>query len=389
MAMLFPRLLPLEALLFFGMKAAAGVAFRDDALPRAASAAFPTWKGEKIKPLIVTDAWSPQVNGVVRTLQALGRELAAMGHEVRFATPENHTTLPLPTYPEIRLALFPRSALIAAIDEFQPTAIHIATEGPLGFSARAICLERGLRFTTSFHTRFPEYVHARFPFIPEAAVFGALKSFHAPSSAVMAATPSLKRELETHGFRNVRLWSRGVDLQAFRPEPRDAFEMLSLNLPRPVFLFVGRVAVEKNVEAFLRLDLPGTKVVIGDGPDREWLKARYPAAQFLGQRTGAELAGLYASSDVFVFPSRTDTFGLVLLEALASGLPVAAYPVQAPLDVLGEKHVAVLDEDLRVAALAALAIPRNAARAFAAKRSWRASTEQFLNNLAILKERVD
>ena len=336
--------------------------------------------GQRI--LVVTDAWRPQVNGVVRTLEALAYELSAMGHSVRFCTPENHTTLPLPTYPEIRLALFPRQALLRAIDEFQPDCIHIATEGPMGLSARTICLERGYRFTTSFHTRFPDYVHARFPFIPESAVYGALRAFHAPAEATMVSTVSLKRELETHGFARVTLWSRGVDVELYCPRPPDAFDRLGLKLVRPVFLSVGRLAVEKNVAAFLALDLPGTKVVVGEGPERAELQARFPEVVFLGQRTGEELANLYAASDVFVFPSRTDTFGLVLLEALASGTPVAAYPVQGPLDVLGETDIAVLDEDLKDACLRARHIPRYSCRDFALSRSWRASTEQFLANLA-------
>ena len=336
-----------------------------------------------MKVLIVTDAWTPQINGVVRTLQTVGHELGSLGHTVRFATPENHTTLPLPTYPEIRLAVFPRGKLARAIDEFEPDAIHIATEGTLGFSARAICIERGLPFTTSFHTRFPDYVHARFPFISPATVFGALRAFHAPASATMVATASLKQELEFHGFKNVVLWSRGVDVGLFSPGDRSGYEKLGLKLEPPVFLYVGRVAIEKGLPGFLSLDLPGTKVVIGDGPARAELQARFPKAVFLGQRLGAELASLYAASDVFVFPSRTDTFGLVLLEAFASGLPVAAYPVQATLNVIGDAPVAMLDEDLRAACLKALTIPGRLCREFALQRSWRASAEQFFANLAL------
>jgi glycosyltransferase involved in cell wall biosynthesis len=319
----------------------------------------------------------------VRTLESLGNELVAMGHQVRYATPENHTTLPLPTYPEIRLALFPRQTILRVLEEFRPDAIHIATEGTMGLSARAICLERGLRFTTAFHTRFPDYVHARFPFIPESAVYGALKSFHAPAAATMVSTLSMKRELETHGFSNVALWSRGVDVALFRPRPDCRLEPPGLAAARPLFLYVGRLAVEKNVAAFLALDLPGTKLVVGEGPQRAELEACFPEARFLGQKTGEELARHYAASDVFVFPSRTDTFGLVLLEALACGTPVAAYPVQGPLDVLKDADIAVLDEDLQGAALAALSIPRDECRAFALSRSWRASTEQFLSNLAL------
>ncbi len=337
---------------------------------------------EGLRILIVTDAWRPQVNGVVRTLESLARELALIGHEVRFATPEHLMTVPLPTYPEIRLALFPRQAILGALKAFEPDAIHIATEGPMGLSARSICIERGLSFTTSFHTRFPDYVRARFPFIPEAAIYRALRAFHRPVTAIMAATHSLKRELESRGFRNVRLWSRGVDTDLFKPTPRDAFEELGLSLKRPVFLYVGRVAVEKNVEAFLRLDLPGTKVVVGDGPQRASLQARYPDAHFLGNRRGDELSRLYASSDVFVFPSRTDTYGLVILEALACGTPVAAYPVPGPLDVVGNAAIAALNEDLRAACLSALTISAQACREFALTRTWRTCAKQFLENLA-------
>jgi glycosyltransferase involved in cell wall biosynthesis len=372
----------LEAAMILGMDAKADGGSGAASAP-ANGARIGSPAGKSLKILIVTDAWSPQVNGVVRTLEMLGRELTARGHRVRYATAENHTTLPLPTYPEIRLALFPRQTILDAIDGFAPDAIHIATEGTMGLSARAICLERGLRFTTSFHTRFPDYVHARFPFIPESAVYGALRTFHAAASATMVSTLSLKRELEAHGFANVLLWSRGVDVEQFRPLAKDHSCDLGVDVSRPVFLYVGRLSVEKNVEAFLSLDLPGTKLVVGEGPQRGDLETRFPAARFLGQRMGDELARIYASSDVFVFPSRTDTFGLVLLEALASGTPVAAYPVQGPLDVLCDSHIAALDEDLHAACLHALTIGRDDCRAFALTRSWGASTEQFLVNLAL------
>jgi len=326
--------------------------------------------------MIVTDAWAPQVNGVVRTLETLGEDLKAMGHDVSYATPEGRFTLPMPTYPEIRLALFPRRSLEAMIGEFAPTAIHIATEGTLGMSARAVCVKRNIPFTTSFHTRFPEYVKARVPFIPLAAVYSFLRWFHGPAKSMMVATPSLLREMESHGFDNLRIWSRGVDVEHFRP-----IEGAMMPFPGPIFLYVGRVAVEKNLEAFLALDLPGTKVVIGDGPARASLEKKYPDVKFLGPKTGEDLVRHYAASDVFVFPSKTDTFGLVLLEALACGVPVAAYPVQGPLDVIGEATVGVLHEDLRQACLSALNISREEARAFALTRSWRACTEQFLANL--------
>jgi len=326
--------------------------------------------------LILTDAWAPQVNGVVRTLETLGRDLAAMGHDVQYATPEGRFTLPLPTYGEIRLAVFPRRSLERMIESFRPDAVHIATEGTIGLSARAICLRRKIPFTTSFHTRFPEYVNARFPFVPKALVYRFLRWFHGPASAMMVATPSLKLELESHGFHNVRIWSRGVDINLFRPieEVRSPYE-------KPIWLYVGRVAVEKNIEAFLSLNLPGTKIVIGEGPARARLERAWPSVRFLGPKTGEDLVRHYAGSDVFVFPSRTDTFGLVILEALACGVPVAAYPVQGPRDVVGDAPVAALEHDLEAACRRALAIPRQACRTFALTRSWRACTDQFLSNL--------
>jgi len=348
----------------------------DGAPPGGGANAPPAARASRL--LIVTDAWAPQVNGVVRTLETLGRDLVSLGCEVRYATPEGRFTLPLPTYPEIRLALFPRRSLERLIDDFAPDAIHIATEGTMGLSARAICRARGLLFTTSFHTRFPDYVHARFPFISRGIVYRLLRWFHGPATAIMVATPSLKQELEANGFRNVRIWTRGVDVAKFRPVP-DA----SLPFPRPIWLYVGRIAVEKNVNEFLKLDLPGTKVVIGDGPARASLARLYPSSQFLGSKSGEDLVRHYAASDVFVFPSITDTFGLVMLEALACGVPVAAFPVQGPRDVLGDAPVAALDENLGRACLRALEIPRAAARAFALTKSWRSCTQQFLANLPV------
>lgn len=335
-----------------------------------------------LKILIVTDAWKPQVNGVVRTLEVLGQDLTALGHTVRYATPVGRFTVGLPTYPEIRLAVFPRHRLEKEIRDFAPDAVHIATEGTLGMSARSICLKHGIEFSTSFHTRFPEYVRARFPWIPEELVYRWLRWFHGPATAMMVATESLEREMQAHGFTNLRIWSRGVDVDHFHP-------VAGARLPYegPIWLYVGRVAVEKNIEAFLTLDLPGTKVVAGDGPARAELEARYPAARFLGALSGEALVKAYAGSDVFVFPSRTDTFGLVLLEALACGLPVAAYPVQGPLDVVGDAPVGALDEDLRAACLKALEIARRPGtltpRQFAEAHSWRACTLQFLHNIIV------
>jgi glycosyltransferase involved in cell wall biosynthesis len=335
-----------------------------------------------LKILIVTDAWKPQVNGVVRTLEVLGEDLTALGHSVRYATPEGRFTIGLPTYREIRLAVFPRWKLEKEIRAFAPDAVHIATEGTLGMSARSICLKHGIEFSTSFHTRFPEYVRARFPLIPEELVYRWLRWFHGPATAMMVATESLRREMQAHGFTNLRIWSRGVDVDHFHPIADD-----HLPYERPVWLYVGRVAVEKNIEAFLELDLPGTKVVVGDGPARADLEARYPAARFLGALSGQALVQTYAGSDVFVFPSRTDTFGLVLLEALACGIPVAAYPVQGPLDVVRDAPVGALDEDLRAACLKALEIARHPGsltpRRFAEAHSWRACTLQFLRNIIV------
>ncbi|HWY60803.1 MAG TPA: glycosyltransferase family 1 protein [Rhizomicrobium sp.] len=335
-----------------------------------------------LKILIVTDAWKPQVNGVVRTMEILGEDLAALGHQVRYATPEGRFTVPMPTYPEIRLALFPRRMLERQIRDFAPDAVHIATEGTLGLSARAICLKYGIAFSTSFHTRFPEYVKARFPFVPMELVYRWLRWFHGPATAIMVATQSLKQEMARHGFHQLRIWSRGVDVEHFRPDPG-----ARLPYQEPIWLYVGRVAVEKNIEAFLKLDLPGTKLVVGDGPARRLLAIKYPSVRFLGALTGEALVRAYCASTVFVFPSRTDTFGLVLLEAMACGIPVAAYPVPGPLDVLGGAPVGALDDDLGQACLKALEIARNpghpSPREFALGHSWRACTLQFLRNIVV------
>src|SRR5437660_3049510 len=320
--------------------------------------------------LVATDAWHPQVNGVVRTLTMMAEAAKAFGVDVSFLTPQSFRTFALPSYRDLRVAL-PHPAKIAQlITETRPDSIHIATEGPIGLLARRHCRQQGLPFTTSFHTRFPEYISARLP-IPESWIWAALRAFHGPSQAVMAAAPALASELRARGFRNVVLWPRGVDATHFHPRPVD------LGLPHPVFLCVGRVAVEKNLEAFLDLDLPGTKVIVGDGPARAALAQKYTQAVFLGARQGEALAQAYAAADVFVFPSKTDTFGRVLLEALASGLPVAAFPVTGPRDVIGSSDVGVLNDDLRKACLRALEIPRQACVAFAARHTWEASARVF------------
>jgi glycosyltransferase involved in cell wall biosynthesis len=328
--------------------------------------------------LISTDAWAPQVNGVVRTLETLGQELQRFGHEVQFVTPDGFRTVPMPTYPEIRLALFARRAVGRVIEDFRPDAIHIATEGPLGLATRRNCMRRGISFTTSFHTRFPEYIHARFG-VPTSWSYAGLRWFHGPATAVMVATRTLERDLAARGFKNLRLWSRGVDTELFKPGLKDW-----LDLPRPVFLYVGRVAIEKSVEEFLKLKLPGSKLVVGDGPQLGELRVKYPEVRFTGPKFGQELARHYAASDVFVFPSRTDTFGLVILEALASGLPVAAHPVQGPIDIIGGNDaVGALSEDLGAAALTAMRLKPEACRAFAMDFAWEACTKQFLAHLAL------
>jgi glycosyltransferase involved in cell wall biosynthesis len=326
--------------------------------------------------LLVSDAWAPQVNGVVRTLQEVKRECEALGHRVEVISPDLFRTVPCPTYPEIRLALRPGRAIGRQIDAVRPDRVHIATEGPLGLAARRQCLRRRLPFTTSYHTRFPEYVHARFP-VPLALAYAWVRWFHRSSAAVMVATRSIRRDLEARGFDKIADWCRGVDTELFRPDREPA-----LQLPRPVHLYVGRVAVEKNLEAFLAMPIgAGSKLVVGDGPQLAQLQARYPDVHFAGAKFGEDLARHYASGDVFVFPSRTDTFGLVLLEALASGLPVAAYPVPGPLDVIGDSGCGVLDQELARASARALEITRTRCRAYALQFSWRRCAEQFLQNL--------
>ncbi len=332
--------------------------------------------------LIVSDAWHPQVNGVVRTLAMLAAELGQMGHAVEVLGPGRFPTVGMPGYGSIRLALFPGRRLARMIEAFQPCALHLATEGPLGWSARRWALRHGVPFSTSFHTRFPEYLHARTR-LPPALGYALLRRFHNRGAATLVATGSLRAELAARGFRNLRPWTRGVDLGRFRP---DGMAKADEGWPAPVFLCVGRVAVEKNLEGFLRLDLPGTKVVVGDGPQREALQRAYPDVRFVGERHGAALARAYAGADVFVFPSVTDTFGLVLLESLACGTPIAAYPVTGPADILADAAAGVgaLDGDLRAAALRALSGDRAACRRHAERFSWRACAEAFLASLVRL-----
>jgi glycosyltransferase involved in cell wall biosynthesis len=329
--------------------------------------------------LVATDAWHPQVNGVVRTLTSLARSASALGAEIDFLTPEGFPSLGVPTYPGLRVALPNRREIARRIEAASPDAIHIATEGPIGWAVRAYCRRRKLNFTTSYTTRFPEYIAVR-SIIPAGLSYAVLRHFHAAAAMTMVATNSLKQELASRGFGKLGTWTRGVDTDLFTPD-----EPAELDLPRPVFITVGRVAVEKNLETFLALDLPGSKVVIGDGPQRAALRHRYPNVSFLGEKTGKDLTSHLAAADVFVFPSRTDTFGVVQLEALACGTPVAAFPVTGPLDVIADHPVGALDTDLRSACIRALGISRETCRRFALERSWENSARQFIGNLAALQ----
>ena len=324
--------------------------------------------------LIATDAWHPQVNGVVRTLMSLAHSLRKQGVAVEFLTPEGFLSIAVPTYRCLRLAWPNPREIARRIERAAPNAIHIATEGPIGHVVRRYCIQRGLPFTTSYTTRFPEYIRARFP-VPERWTYAALRRFHGAAAVTMVSTRSLMTELASRGFENLGLWTRGVDTQLFAPE-----RAIALDLPRPHFVSVGRIAVEKNLEAFLALDLPGTKMVIGHGPQESELRTRFPDARFLGQMEGPALAAHLAAADVFVFPSKTDTFGIVQLEALACGVPVAAYPVTGPKDVIGSKPIGVLSDDLREACLGALRLSRESCRAFALDNTWEASARQFLEH---------
>ena len=339
--------------------------------------------GERL--LIVTDAWHPQVNGVVRSIENTNRELTRMGVTVSMLTPEGFRSIPCPTYPEIRLSLASYQRVAAAIEATQPSYVHIATEGPLGLTARRWCVRNGMQFSTTYHTRFPEYVAARLP-IPKSWLYAFIRWFHNGGFGCMVATPSLAAELKAKGVRNLLPWSRGIDATLFRPQ---AQEDSPFGLPRPIFMTVGRVATEKNLPAFLDLNLPGSKVVVGGGPDLEDLKKRYPDVLFTGAKFGEELASAYAQGDVFVFPSVTDTFGNTILEALASGVPVAAYPVTGPADILGDHPTAgAVDKDLRSACLRALSCSREAARKLALTYSWEAATQQFLDNVRIANGKI-
>jgi len=330
---------------------------------------------------LATDAWHPQVNGVVKTLTTTTDILRRQGHDVLVVEPSQFNTFPCPTYPEIRLAWRPGRKIDTLLTRFAPDAIHIATEGTLGGAVRAWCRSRGLPFTTSYHTQFPEYVRARAP-IPLSLSYAVLRGFHGAAARTMVATPALDRRLRARGFRNLARWTRGVDVELFKPYDKDF-----LMLPRPIAMYVGRVAVEKNIEDFLRMNFAGSKVVVGDGPAREALQRKYPDAKFVGYKFGEELARHIAAADVFVFPSRTDTFGLVLLEAMACGVPVAAYPVTGPIDVVQSNVTGKLDENLERAARGALALDPGNCRAHAMRYTWEAASRQFVDNLAPIERR--
>lgn len=330
-----------------------------------------------MKIAIITDAWFPQTNGVVTTLNRTGECLRQMGHDVLFVTPAEFRTIPLPSYSEIRLSLFPSAKVARILDAFEPEAIHIATEGPLGGAARRYCLRRQLKFTTAYHTRFPQYLRMRAP-IPVSASYAFLRRFHRRAQRTMVPTESIRQELIGQGFEHVVIWSRGVDVELFHPGDKQF-----LQASRPISMFVGRVAVEKNIEAFLDLNLPGTKYVVGDGPELQILSDKYPQVKFVGFKYGKELAMHIAAADVFVFPSRTDTFGLVMLEAMACGVPVAAYPVTGPIDVVQDGVTGALDQDLGKAALQALELKSEDARRYAEQHSWMAVTRQFFSHLEV------
>lgn len=327
---------------------------------------------------IVTDAWRPQINGVVRTLEIVARILRADGHEVEVFGPDRFRTLPCPTYPEIRLSLFPSSRLSHMLKLFAPDAIHLVTEGPLGWAARGFCRRNGIPFTTAYHTRFPEYVRARI-MLPLSWSYAFVRHFHAPSAAVMVVSPAIRDELTARGFKNLVPWSRGVDITAFKPQPRE-----ETGEPRPIWLYAGRVAIEKNIKAFLDLDLPGTKWVVGGGPQLKSLQRRYANAHFFGSVDTDELSYRYSQADCFVFPSVTDTFGLVMVEALASGVPVAGYPVPGPLDVVTDPRVGALDKDLRTACLAAFPRDPEDCRRHAETFTWQRCAQQFVDTLKVI-----
>ncbi|TVQ56911.1 MAG: glycosyltransferase family 1 protein [Phycisphaerales bacterium] len=336
-----------------------------------------------MKIALLTDAWLPQVNGVVRTLGQVRHEVEKLGHDMLVVHPDLFNTFPCPRYAEIRLSVLPGRVIADLLDQEQPDAIHIATEGPIGLAGRKYCVKRNLPFTTSYHTKFPEYVQA-FAHVPPRWTYAMLRWFHVPAARTLVPTASMKRELVERGFDGIRVWTRGVDTELFKPYGKEPLD----HLPRPIFVYFGRVSREKNIESFLKLDLPGTKYVIGDGPARKSLEKKFPNAVFAGYMHGETLARHIAASDVFVFPSRTDTFGVVMLEALACGVPVAAYPVTGPIDVITTSEVGILDEDLRDAAERAMKCDPNKCRTYALGYSWLKCAEIFLETLAPISSRT-
>ena len=333
-----------------------------------------------MKILVVTDAWYPQVNGVVRTLDETSKQLKKFGHEVKLITPEGFLTMPCPTYPEIKLSLFPGARVSSMIREFNPDRLHIATEGPLGLSARGYANRNGLAFTSAYHTRFPEYVHARTK-LPLKITYSFLRWFHNSSDLVMVPTEEVKKDLIKHKISNPKIWSRGVDLEIFKPKRGRKKNQ------KPIMLNVGRVSVEKNLEEFLKIDLPYEKWVVGDGPALRELKKKYPKIIFHGAKSKEELEYYYNKADIFVFPSKTDTFGLVLLEAMACGLPVAAFPISGPLDVIGNSNAGILDSNLKEACKKALLIPRKVPREYAKKFSWESTSKTFESYLVSIRDK--
>ena len=325
--------------------------------------------------LVATDAWRPQVNGVVRTYERLTEEALALDCEITLLTPSEFSTLPCPTYPEIRLSIPGYHYVIERLDLINPDAVHIATEGPIGWMTRRYCKKRGIPFTTAFHTRFPEYVSSRFG-VPASWIYAIQRRFHNAGAGMMVASDSLAQELEARGFNKIMKWTRGVNTDLFRPR-----NVRQFGHERPVYIYVGRVAVEKNIAAFLDLDLDGQKVVVGTGPMLEHYRSGYPDVIFTGKLIGEELAKAYASADVFVFPSLTDTFGIVLLEAMASGVPVAAYPVTGPIDNVVQGRTGVLDNDLAKAARTALSLDRDLVRQGALEYSWQNAARLFMSNI--------
>jgi glycosyltransferase involved in cell wall biosynthesis len=332
--------------------------------------------------MIVTDAWEPQVNGVVRTLSRTIEELKNAGHKIELVTPQDgYYTLPLPTYSEIKLAIGARADIEHRFELFEPEAVHIATEGTLGLAARRVCIENKFPFSTSYHTQYPEYISARIP-IPLSWGYAYVRWFHEMSGRVMVTTPTMVEVLKKHGFQNLQIWSRGVDLTQFNPKLRENDSGPFKGMAGPIMLYVGRVSVEKNVETFLKADVIGTKVIVGEGPARDDLQKRFPNAVFLGAKFGAELAKCYANADVFVFPSLTDTFGLVILEAMACGTPVAAFDAPGPRDILPGSNAGIIGDNLKANIEEALKLDREIVAAYSQKFSWSSCAQEFLQNLA-------